>query len=74
MTKKCTTIGVLSFATFAGFTSSLAGQLEVGPLAKLYHKEAADIALQVSETLCYLYEPFLSDLVEFGCSGRYDCR
>ncbi|KAJ6779709.1 hypothetical protein PWT90_09422 [Aphanocladium album] len=49
--EKYTCTVVLSFATFAGFTTALAGQLEVGPLAKLYKKEAPAIALQNSASL-----------------------
>ncbi|KUI72104.1 hypothetical protein VM1G_07542 [Cytospora mali] len=49
--KKYTTVAVLSLSTFAGFTTSLAGQLEVGPLSKLYGKPTTTLAYQNSAAL-----------------------
>ena len=43
------TVAVLSLSTFAGFTTSLAGQLEVGPLSELYGKPTTTLAYQVLE-------------------------
>ncbi|KAK9774121.1 putative Major facilitator superfamily domain-containing protein [Seiridium cardinale] len=47
-TRKYVILAVLCFATFGGFTSSLAGQLEVAPLSKLYSVDTSEVAYQNS--------------------------
>jgi hypothetical protein len=49
--KKYAIVAVLSWATFAGFTSALAGQLEVGPLAALYKQSTTSLSYQNSSAL-----------------------
>ncbi|KAI9642425.1 hypothetical protein NHQ30_009230 [Ciborinia camelliae] len=48
LSKKLKILAVISFATFAGFSACLAGQLQVVPQAKLYHKTTTHIAYQNS--------------------------
>ncbi|KAH8668814.1 polyamine transporter [Xylariales sp. PMI_506] len=47
-TRKYLILAVLSLASFGGFTSSLAGQLEIGPLSELYHVSTTQVAYQNS--------------------------
>ncbi|KAF5868208.1 putative polyamine transporter protein [Botrytis fragariae] len=48
MQKKLKILAVISFATFAGFSACLAGQLQVEPQAELYNKTTTQIAYQNS--------------------------
>jgi len=46
--RKYASVAALSLATFAGFTSALAGQLEVGPLSEVYGLPTATLSYQVT--------------------------
>ncbi|KAM3084098.1 hypothetical protein ACMFMG_001796 [Clarireedia jacksonii] len=48
LSKKLKILAVISFATFAGFSACLAGQLQVVPQSKLYHVTTTQMAYQNS--------------------------